>query len=126
MAKSKSDTTDAERADYMEAGMTMDHFLSHAIALLQTRSGLTTDQAETLAINVQIPQLQAEQAKIRAEIAAFLAETSEINPPTDAQVTDIQNRSQQLDAMTANSNNANSILTLVTAALTTWNQTHAT
>ena len=125
MAQLKSECSDGERADYIESGMAMDSFLSNAIAMLQTRRSLTTDQAEALFIGVQIPKLQAEQAKIRAEMAAYIAGKLAINPPSDADFAKIQAQSAELDSTTASSDDANAILAVVTAGLETWNSTRA-
>jgi hypothetical protein len=105
--------------------MAMDGFLSNAIAMLQTRRSLTTDQAEALSIGVEIPSLQAEQAKVRADMAAFLAEKSAITPPLESDYQAIQNQSAQLDGLTAASTKAGAIIDLAAAALKVWNSTRA-
>ena len=125
MPKLKSETTDLERANYIEAALDMDHLLGNAISMLTTRRNAIADAVETLAINVQIPSLVAQQATIRAELAAFLADATAINPLTQEQVEVIKGRSEGLDAMIANAQNANSILVLVTAAANEWNNSRS-
>src|SRR5689334_6016340 len=98
MAVTKTDATDKERANYIEADLTTERSIGKLIAQLQTRE-MNAGPDESRTITVAVATLEAERARVRADLTAFLAETSRVNPPTDEELSKIRDLATQIDGM---------------------------
>jgi hypothetical protein len=116
---------DTEKLRTLESLLTLEHSLGRSIAALKTYRDMFANYQETLSLNVQIPNLEAELAKVRANEIAYFANANQFTPPSPDQAALIKAKSQELDALTLQAGAADSILQLAAAGLKAWHDSNA-
>jgi hypothetical protein len=104
----------APQPSYVGMGLDLFDTIGNAIFLLEQNDDGSAAMAGRIA------DLQDRQTKVKADLIAYAAGKIQINPPTNNQIATVLTQTKALDDAVNNANIATDFLTLVTAAMTSW------
>lgn len=122
MSVTRSQATEQQRANFLEAGVNTRTAIETAIRLLRARQALTGDPDEARRITVALLELESDAAKVQADIVAFLSEQRSIEPPSAQQLERVKDAARRIEGFTANAAITNSLLATTTELISQWNR----